>query len=109
MAARPAATAGRTYRRPLPHSTRPGAPPATSWTYASYSTSTGWPGRAVPSGPGNREAPTMLARLRIGQKLNLLLVLPLIAVVITTVPIVVERIDAARASVATARAAGEAR
>jgi signal transduction histidine kinase len=51
----------------------------------------------------------MLARLRIGQKLNLLLVLPLIAVVITTIPIVVERIDAAGASAATAQAAADAR
>jgi signal transduction histidine kinase len=51
----------------------------------------------------------MLARLRIRQKLNLLLVLPLIAVVITTVPIVVERVDAAGASAATARAAVDAR
>jgi signal transduction histidine kinase len=51
----------------------------------------------------------MLARLRIRQKLNLLLVLPLIAVIITTVPIVLERIDAAGAAAATARAAADAR
>jgi signal transduction histidine kinase len=51
----------------------------------------------------------MLARLRIRQKLNLLLVLPLVAVIITTIPIVIERVNAAGASVATAQAASEAR
>src|SRR4051794_13809465 len=51
----------------------------------------------------------MLTRLKIGQKLNLLVVLPLIAVVITTVPLVLERVDAARASAATAQAARDAR
>jgi hypothetical protein len=50
----------------------------------------------------------MLARLKIRQKLNLLLILPLIAVVVTTVPFVVERIGRANASVATATAARSA-
>jgi signal transduction histidine kinase len=51
----------------------------------------------------------MLARLRIRQKLNLLLILPLIAVLTTTVPFVLERVDDARASAATAQAARAAR
>jgi signal transduction histidine kinase len=51
----------------------------------------------------------MLARLRIRQKLNLLVILPLIAVVLTTVPIVLDRAEATRTAMATARAAQEAR
>src|SRR5205814_3682626 len=51
----------------------------------------------------------MLARLGIRQKLSLLLTLPLIAVLVTTLPFVAERIDDARAAAATARAAQAAR
>jgi signal transduction histidine kinase len=47
----------------------------------------------------------MLSRLDIGQKLSLLLLLPLVLVVLTVVPFTVERVDDARAAGATADAA----
>ena len=51
----------------------------------------------------------MLSRLRIRQKLSLLLMIPLTAVIVTLVPFTAERIDDARSAGATARTARAAR
>ena len=51
----------------------------------------------------------MLSRLRIRQKLSLLLMIPLIAVIVTLVPFTAERIDDARSSGSTATSARSAR
>jgi len=58
------------------------------------------------SGPGSE---TMLGRLGIRQKLSLLLMIPLAAVVLTMVPFTAERVDDARAAGTTARTAVAAR
>jgi signal transduction histidine kinase len=52
---------------------------------------------------------TVLSRLRIRQKLSLLLMIPLTAVIVTLVPFTAERIDDARSAGATARIARAAR
>jgi signal transduction histidine kinase len=63
----------------------------------------------VPYGRDGGIGPAMLGRLGVQQKLSLLLTLPLAAVVVTSVPFAVSRIDDAIAANATVSAASDAR
>src|SRR5262245_21414327 len=92
-----------------PRLRRPRVCPWGPWPMpASCSTPTSWYRSGGRCGRGNGSE-TMLGRFGIRQKLSLLLLIPLAAVVMTMVPFTAERVDDARSAAATARSGLTAR